>query len=170
MNKFYSFQWAQKKGEILVESLNEYNDQDLMLGKHSLKEPFVVKVSEGKKLYDIVHFQDPFNFAISERVHKLLKDVGVTGWNSYEIVIEGRNEKYYGFQVLGKCGELNRPKESGFVTGYEFESETWDRSDFFCPQGTLLIFCTERVTQLLTTNQITNIELKEIDTIQWYSI
>ncbi|MCO4291606.1 hypothetical protein NF867_01845 [Solitalea sp. MAHUQ-68] len=170
MDKFYSFQWAQKKGEILVESLNKYNDQDLMVGKYSYEGPFVVRVSEGKKLYDIAHFQDPFNFAISERVYKILKEAGITGWNSYEIVIEGRNEKYYGFQVLGKCGELNRPRKSGFVTGYEFESETWDGADFFCPKETLHIFCTERVTQLLTINRITNIELVDISTIEWYCV
>lgn len=78
MGKFYNFQWAQKKGELLVEALHAYNDQDLMLGKYSFKEPFAVKVSEGKKLYDILHFHDPFNFAISERVYKLLKESGIT--------------------------------------------------------------------------------------------
>jgi hypothetical protein len=169
MEKFYSFQWAQKKSEILVESLYDYNDQDLMLGKLTIRKPFEVKISEGKKLYDIVHFQDPFNFAISERVHRLLKDAEITGWNSYDLDIKGRKEKYYGFQVLGRCGELIRPKEAGFVKGYEFEYKTWDESDLFCPKNTLLVFCTSRVTQLLTTNQITNVELAEISTIQWYS-
>ena len=170
MNKFYNFQWAQKKGEILVEALKEYDEQALTRGNWVPQEPFAVKVSEGKKLYDIVHFQDPFNFAISERVHKLLKDDSVTGWNSYEIVIEGRSEKYYGFQVLGRCGELKRPKEPGFVKGCEFEYTTWDGSDFFCPDGTLYVFCTEKVRQLFIANQITNFELADISTMQWYSV
>lgn len=138
MNKLYSFQWAQKKGEILVEPLREYDDQTLMLGGHQINEPFFVKASEGRKLYDVVHFQDPFNFAVSQRMFKLLKDGGITGWNGYEVVIEGRKEKYFGIQVLGKCGKLNRPEEPGFVRGYIFESETWDGSDIFCPKDPCL--------------------------------
>ncbi len=170
MNKLYYFRPARKRGELLIESLIEYNEQDLKRGKLSLEKPFVVKVSEGKKFYDILGFQDPFNFAISERVYKLLTDAGVTGWGSYEIVIEGRSEKYYGFQVLGRCGALKRPKEAGFVMGFDFDRETWDGSDFFCPEGTLTIFCTERVKELFNAHKFTNIdELREIDTVKWYS-
>ena len=164
METFYEIQFAQGKDEIFVEQLAEYDDQALSIGQFIPETPFAVKVSKGKKLYDIMRYQDPFNFAVSERVYKLLKDANLTGWNSYEITIEGRNENYYGFQVLGKCGPLKRPPEPGFVTGCEFDYETWDGSDFFCPEETLLIFCTEKAKKLLYTNQVTNIELADIST------
>ena len=169
MDTFYNFQWAQKKNEILVESLKEYDEQELKRGNLIIDTPFTVKVSEGKKFYDIVHLQDPFNFMISERIYKLLKAARLTGWSSYEIIIEGRNEKYYGFQVLGRCGALKRPLESGFVTGYEFEHTTWDGSDFFLPEGTLNLFCTEKAKEFFDTHKVTNISLENISKVEWYS-
>ncbi|UII32809.1 hypothetical protein LVD17_03050 [Fulvivirga ulvae] len=170
MKKFYSFQWAQKRGEILVEALKEYDEKALMHGNLVLETPFWVKVSEGKKLYDIAHLQDPFNFAVSERVYNLLKEAGLTGWSSYEIAIEGRSEKYYGFQVTGKCGKLDVPKEEGFYTGYKFDYDTWDGSDFFSPEDTLLIFCTERVKTFFKVNEVTNTELTDISVVKAYSV
>jgi hypothetical protein len=169
MTKFYSFQWAQNKNEILIESLIKYDDRQLKRGDLILKTPFATKSSEGKKLYDIVHFQDPFNFAISEKVFNLLNGAKITGWRSYEITIEGRSEKYHGVQILGKCGALKRPDEPGFILGCQFEYDTWDGSDFFMPVGTLKTFCTEKVKILLTSNKITNLELQDISTIEWYS-
>ena len=169
MEKFYSFQWTQKKGEILIESLKEYDEQELKRGDLILDTPFTVKVSEGKKWYDIVHLQDPFNFTISERIYNLLKESGLTGWRSYEIAIERSTEKYYGFQVLGRCGELKRPAESGFITGYEFDYGTWDGSDFFLPKGTLNLFCTDKAKAFFESNKVTNISLEDISTVEWYS-
>lgn len=170
MDHFYSFQWAQKKSEILVESTKEYDDQALMCGDLNLEWPFSVRVSEGKIFYDIVHLQDPFNFAVSERVHSLLKDSDLTGWSSYEMTIEGRSEKYYGFQVKGRCGELHTPKEAGFYIGYNFDFGSWDGSDFFSPKGTLLVFCSERAKQFFEVNEITNFELMNINEVKAYSV
>jgi hypothetical protein len=169
MSKFYSFQWAQEEKEVLIESLSTYDDKDLMLGSLEPINPLEVKISEGKKLYDIVHFQDPFNFSFSEKVHDILTKNGFTGWKSYKIVIKNVDRKYYGFQVTGRSGPLIRPSEPGFVKGYKFAHETWDGSDFFCPMGTLNIFCTEKVKQILTLNKITNLELEDISDIEWYS-
>ena len=169
MNKFYEISFAQRKNEIFVKSLTEYDDQAFRVGKTTPDSPFTVKVSEGKKLYDIVRYQDPFNFAISERVYKLLIDSGLTGWKSYEITIEKRSEKYYGFQVLGKCGTLKRPAEPGFVVGCEFDDKTWDGSDFFCPAETMSLFCTEKTKELFEINKVTNISFEDINTVRWYS-
>jgi len=170
MEKFYNFQWAQMKNEILFESLSSYDEQSLICGKAFLGEPLTVRVSEGKKFYDIVHLQDPFNFTISNRLYSILKQAGLTGWRDYEIELVGKDEKYHGFQVLGKSGKVKRPFEPGFVNGYEFEHETWDGSDFFIPEGTLLIFCSQRVKNLFELNKITNTDLRDISTIKWYSV
>jgi hypothetical protein len=169
MSSFYSFRWAQAKNEILIEPTIEYDDRELFYGRLTIEEPFETKVGEGKKLYDIAHFEDPFNFSISEKVHRLLKDAAATGWKIYEISIKGIDKKYFGFLVTGKCGPLKRPATAGFVQGVEFEIETWDGSDFFCAEGTLGVMCTERIKDILIKNKITNLKLGRIDTIQWYS-
>lgn len=78
-------------------------------------------------------------------------------------------DKLYGLQITGRCGKLIEPKEKGFYIGYKFDKDTWDGSDFFCPEGTALIFCTERAKNILVKNKITNIEFEDITTVRAYS-
>ncbi len=152
-----------------MKALVEYDDQALKKGDFKPSEPFLVKISEGKKLYDVVHYQDPFNFAVSEKFNEFLKNSGLSGWHTYPIVIEGRKEKYFGLQVFGRAGELKRPKEPGFVVAFEFDHNTWDGSDFFIPSGTMAIFCTEKAKQVLTSQKFENIEFKDIKSAEWYN-
>lgn len=169
MSAFYSFQWAQARNEILIEPIIQYDDRELFQGRLAIEEPFETKIGEGKILYDIAHFEDPFNFSISEKVHRLLKDAAATGWESYKIVIKGVEKEYFGFIVTGKCGPLKRPATAGFVQGVEFDIETWDGSDFFCAEETFAVMCTERIANILIKNKITNLKLGRNDNIEWYS-
>ncbi len=169
MEKFYELQFAQKRGEVFFKFLEEYEEQDLKIGNFIPAKPLNVFISKGKRFYDFIRFQDPFNFAISKRVYELLKNNNITGWDSYEIIVEGRNDKYYGFQVLGRAGKLKRPDKPGFVIGCDFDYESWDKTDFFCPEETLALFCTEKVKKLLITNKVTNVGFEDISTIEWYS-
>jgi hypothetical protein len=117
MSSFYSFKLAQAKNEILIEPVIRYDDRELFQGRLAIEEPFETKIGEGKTLYDIAHFADPFNFSISERFHRILKDAAATGWESYKILIKGIEKEYFGFVVTGKCGPLKRPSTAGFVQG-----------------------------------------------------
>jgi hypothetical protein len=170
MNTFYNFQWAQRRNEILFESMKDYDEKSLFLGNVTKEIPFLVRINVGNKFYDIAHFQDPFNFAISERVYNLLIASGLTGWSCYEIRIVGRTEKYFGFQVTGRCGELEKPKEAGFYKGYKFDYNTWDGSDFFSPENTLLLFCSESAKRFFDLNNITNTDLINIKHVHAYSV
>lgn len=78
--------------------------------------------------------------------------------------------KYYGLQVIGKYGKLELPKEAGFYTGFKFDYKSWDKSDFFSPDETVLLFCTQKVRDLLKKNKIANIDLTDINKVQAYSI
>lgn len=88
--------------------------------------PMEMRISEGKRMYDIVGFQDTSNFAISEKLYTLLVQNGFTGWRHYDIRIAGTQQKYYGFQVTGRCGKLKEPQKPGFYLGYKFEYAGWD--------------------------------------------
>ena len=169
MKNFYKFRWAQKKNELFIEQKLSYNDQLLKKGQIIPNAPVQVKVSEGKIFYDIVRFQDPFNFAISQKVYDLLKKNEISGWAAYEISIENKTEKYFGFQVLGRCGKLKRPSTPGFIKGYDFDYKSWDGSDFFCPNETMLIFCTQRIKDIFDSNKISIINLVNIIDVDWYS-
>ncbi|TAF58354.1 MAG: hypothetical protein EAZ58_14430 [Flavobacterium sp.] len=109
LQKFYDVMIQRKRGEALIKSLIDYDQYELRKAIYTPSEPFEMKVDEGRKLYDIVGFQDTSNFAISERLYNILQEYQITGWKGYEIKIEGITDKYYGFQVVGKCGKLDRP-------------------------------------------------------------
>lgn len=170
MDTFYRIGIKREKDEALIQSLIEYDQIKLKRAEFTPIEPFVLEITEGSKLYDIVGFQDTSNFAISERLYNLLQEHHVTGWKGYEINIKGIEEKYYGFQAVGRCGKLEEPKEAGFYTGFKFDYNSWDKSDLFSPDETVLLFCTQRVRNLLKKNKITNVELTDISKIQAYSI
>lgn len=170
METFYDLGIERKKDEALIQSLIEYDQFKLKKAEVTPSEPFEMEISEGKILYDIVGYQDTSNFAISERLYDLLKENNITGWKGYEISIKGQSEKYYGFQVTGKCGKLDMPKEPGFYTGYKFDYGTWDKSDFFSPEETMLLLCTEKIQKLLKKHKITNAELTDVSIIQAYSV
>lgn len=170
MNTFYDIGIKREEEEALIQSFIEYDQVRLNKADFTPTEPFEMEITEGSKLYDIVGFQDTSNFAISERLYNLLQEHHITGWRGYEINIKGVEKKYYGFQVVGRCGKLEQPKEAGFYTGYKFDYNSWDKSDFFSPDETVLLFCTQKVRDLLKKNKITNVELTDISKVQAYSI
>ncbi len=170
MITFFNIEIKRESDEALIQSLVEYNQVKLNKGEFIPTEPFVMKITEGSKLYDIVGFQDTSNFAISERLYYLLKEQGITGWKGYEISINGVGEKYYGIQIVGKCRKLEQPKEAGFYTGYKFDYGSWDKSDLFSPEETVLLFCTKKVRDLLKKSKVTNIKFTDISKIQAYSV
>lgn len=170
METFYDLGIERKKNEALIQSVLEYDEQKVRKAELTPQEPFEMEISEGKTLFDIVGFQDTSNFAVSKRLYDLLKENEITGWKGYEISIKGKDEIYYGFQVTGKCGKLNMPAEAGFYTGYKFDHSSWDKSDFFSPDETMLLFCTEKVQALLKKQKVTNAELTDINTVQAYSV
>lgn len=170
MNTFYDIGIKREEEEALIQSFIEYDQVRLKKADFTPTEPFEMEVTEGSKLYDIVGFQDTSNFAISEKLYNLLQEHHITGWRGYEIKIQGVEKKYYGFQVVGRCGKLERPKEAGFYTGLKFDYYSWDKSDFFSPDETVRLFCTQKVRDLLKKNKITNVELSDISKVQAYSI
>src|SRR5690606_35745584 len=149
MNVFFNIEIKAKSDEARLQSLVEYEQVKLNKAEFTPTEPFEMTLSEGSKLYDIVGFQDTSNFAISERLYSLLNEHYITGWKGYEININGVDEKYYGLQIIGKCGKLEQPKEAGIYTGYKFDYGSWDKSDLFSPDETVLLFCNKKISDLL---------------------
>ena len=54
------------------------------------------------------------------------------------------------------------------MTGFNFDITTWDGSDFFIPETTMMIICTEKAKDIL--NGIKNIKLENIKSFEWYSL
>jgi hypothetical protein len=150
-----------KRGAIRIEPILPYDINGLPVGVANPPEaPLRAIISEGKRLYDLLGFQDVFNWAISKKFHDLLIDSGLTGWQSYEIDIDGIETQYFGFQCIGKSGPILRAGKKGFVKGLDFDISKWDKSDFFVPEGSLFVICTEKAKNILIKSKISNISIE----------
>lgn len=167
---FFSLYSGQESREIILKSAFKDDFFDVFAGKIEYKEPLKATVKLGSKLYDVLYFDEGVNFVISEKLYQLLIDNKITGWKTYPVNIEGFIETYYGFQIIGRSGELIKPKEEGFYKGYRFDIGTWDGSDFFSPERTHLRFMTLKLKRLLEGNNITNIYIDNIKDIEAYSL
>jgi hypothetical protein len=165
---FYSFSFNSNNVDLFVAGVGEYDDQKLAKGEYN-PDPLKVTKSQGRKAYDVVRLQDVFNFLISPKLIDALEQNNLTGWKTYNIESDTEIDGYKGFQCTGKCGTPIRPKKSGFVTGYNFDVKSWDGSDFFIPDTTLMILCTKKAKEIIEGFKIKNIELENIKTLKWYN-
>lgn len=166
---FYEQSFNTNKDEIFIKLVDEIDSQEIRTGYYTPEGLIEGIIDEGSKSFPILRLQDPFNFLISEHLlNKLLKE-NITGWTSFEVNIEGIDEKYFCFQITGKSGSIERPNKAGFITGMKFDLSTWDGSDLFIPEGTMTIFCTKKVKVFFEKNKITNIEFNNIESIRWYN-
>ncbi|MBX7155002.1 MAG: hypothetical protein K1X91_08550 [Bacteriodetes bacterium] len=170
MEKFYTINSSGKTDEVFIESYFVYDEYGTHKAKVGVTAPTEFFKSEGKSLYDLVRFQDVSNFAISERLYSTLIENNITGWTAYKINIAGVKQRYFAFQVTGRCGKIIYPKESGFFLGYNFDLGSWDKSDIFSPEGNSSTFCTKRVRDIILKGNFTNIELRDIKNIEVYSL
>lgn len=123
------------------------------------------KIYKGTKAMDLLGYCDPTNFAISRKLKIILEENNISGWSAYPIKIENIEDDYYGFQVVGKGGEVTNRDKYGDVPMFKpikWNKEKWDGSDFFYIEDTLLKVCTERVKEIIEKAKITNIEFKPL--------
>lgn len=111
-----------------------------------LQFPVSFTVFDGNKFKDVMEMRWVSAFLISEKVCKLLKDNGVTGWNPYDVIVKDKKGNvipgYYGFTVTEKTPASN------------------DASipDFFNPVPKCGIVCSQKVVDLMKTNKIKDFE------------
>lgn len=169
MKRFYSILDADKRSEIRVKPIFDYDEVRLKRCEITPPSPFTVKIDEGKKFYDILWLQDVFNFTVADRIHTALVEAGITGFKSYPILIEGREEKYWGIQVTGRAGPPIYPAEKGFTVGLHFDLDKWDGSDMFILPPTMFTIFSQRLRDLLVKLKTTNLALEDTATMEWYS-
>lgn len=166
--KFYSLSFNSNNVELFVEVIGDYDEQKLKTGVYN-PSPLKVKRSQGRKAYDIIRLQDVFNFLISPKLLNALESNNLTGWKTYTIESDIELKGYRGFQCTASCRSPIRPKNSGFATGYDFDIATWDGSDFFIPETTMMIICTSKAKEVIERLKIKNIKLENLKTLKWYN-
>lgn len=158
---FYKFKGAWKKDVIRIQSFVEYNTLALISKDSPLVQNSKFKINQGNKLYDIIHFNDSQNFAISQKVKDILESNEFVGWDCFPILIEDINEKYFAFQNISEAGPiLNLDAINRLETDRrEFDVKSWNGSDIFHLRDTLVNVCTEKVKEVLSKAKITNLDI-----------
>lgn len=160
---FYRIRSGNKRGALVIESKIKYRSWEIFKDPAILIKDNFFKVDKGKKAYDLIEYCDPINFAISEKLKRVLEENKITGWYCYPIFIDGIDDKYYGFHIEGKGGEVTNRDGDGDVPMFEpvqFNCSNWDGSDIFYLKGTGIKVCTQKVKDLLEKEKITNIDIK----------
>ena len=158
---FYTFDGAWKKDCLKIEPIVEYDTLSLLtLDCPIIRNP-IFHIKQGKKLFDVIHFNNSQNIAISQRFKEILESNNFNGWSCFPIQIENIKESYYAFQNLSEAGPiLNLEALNNYETEHtEFDLSTWNNYDIFHLKDTLLNVCAENVYRVLKKEKITNLEL-----------
>jgi len=166
---FEEFYSGEKRGRIIIAP--KYNLEVMpynLIGADTiLKENNDFTITKGTKLYDVLEFDEHFcNFAISEKFKTVLDGLNISGWDCFPINIEGITEQYYCFQSIGYIGPILNLDEVNDSLGdlkRQVNFKSWDKSDIFSVERTLLRFCTKRVADEIKKAKITNIIFEEAE-------
>lgn len=125
---------------------------------------------DGKHLYGLASFQDDLlNKAISESLKNALEKAGISGFKTFEILVKGSAEKYYGLVITGRAGPRKQPGKSGLVIGLEFDPETWDGSDIFLLSDYKKTILTPRAMRVFRKAGMKNTGFQKVLDYRWYN-
>jgi hypothetical protein len=135
-----------------------------------------------KKPSDFIWTTLAIPLLVSERVVTLLRDVGFTGWRTYDVELVDHDGTpiigYHGFAIHGRCGPLDFSKSVETPTvfpggifpawyGLYFEPDTWDGSDLFMPEGDVgWKFVVEDVKRAFEKAKIKNVEFTGLPRVE----
>jgi hypothetical protein len=113
-----------------------------------------------------------------------LREHDFTGWTTYPVELYDKAGQavpgYHGLAVTGRTGPID-PDLSPVMTvpppvpegkamphriGHRFWPETWDGSDLFSPEGTMLVLGVQEVRDALVEAKVTNVESRRITEIE----
>lgn len=151
---------------------NEWNLIKGIYGK--IKFPVNFKQDTGNNFADILDTGWPSLHLISDRLNSILKDNGLTGWQTFPIKLYDKRGKeitgYRGFSIIGQCGPKNYDSceiiektlvPNGPICRYcrGVSIDEWDGSDFFTPEGSYSIIITKKAADVLKNSKVTNLSI-----------
>lgn len=124
----------------------------------------IFKAVKGRKWNDLIEFETSQHFLISERLKITIEEHKLTGIQFFPIKIKLKpNKKYFGFHLTHTAGPIINKKEASFgFEPIEFDESTWDGSDFFTLEGTLLTVISQRAKEILEKGKYSNLEIEPI--------
>jgi hypothetical protein len=145
--------------------------------------PLRFKQKRGVKLKDVLSTGTATLFLISDNLRNLLENHNLTGWKTFSVTLLNKNGieilGYHGLSIVGRCGPIDYTKskiiyknilENGplwkYYKGLHVGLDQWDGSDFFLPQDYFGTIVTGKTVELLQTNKITNLVLRNLIDIE----
>jgi len=152
-------------------------------GDVSPNEPVTAHWYMGRgKPEDIVWTGHVATVLVSERIHSIFLEHGISGWSSYRVSLHGKNAEpisgYFGLVINGRCGAIDNSKSqqiskrfpaknSKVWKGIFFDPSSWDGSDLFMPSGRNgWIFATNDVKQVIEKEKIKNIAFNPLGEVE----
>lgn len=130
--------------------------------------PVVFRQIDGKRMRDVLDMRyDGQCVLISDRMCGILRAGGITGWQTYPIILFDKKGieigGYNGFTVVGRGGTFeylpgyDPIKVDEYYKYIQWRVEQWDGSDFFKISPNCVV-CTKRVMQLLRIHKVEAID------------
>ena len=149
--QFYKISRSMISGEKEIKAVMPYDSYAVFKNPALLADNNKFTVAKGRNTYDVVPYQDVFNFAISEKLKIALEQNGITGWLCYPIIIDGIEGNYFGFWVTGKGGKVTKFDKDGAIPMFKplkWDQAAWDGSDIFNIEDTGIKACTPRAAEI----------------------
>ena len=144
-------------------------------------EPIIFEHAEGKRPHDFVGTTWAVLDLVSDRFIRVLRDGGFTGWDTYPVVIVGKDGKeaagYHGLSITGRCGPVEWEKSERVILpppvregrtmagwrGLYFSPDSWDGSDLFVPSDrSTYVVVTDAVKTAIEARRLTNITFTRV--------
>jgi hypothetical protein len=170
--------------EVSAQDLTTERARRLTDGDWHPSVPVRFRVAAGELRADIIGSNLPAVRLVSSRVVHALQEHAVTGWDTYEIVLEDVNGRpisdYHGLTVEGRCGPIDdrrsvRVDRVGPAPvrrvrpvwlGLYFADDSWDGSDIFRPVGTAYTFVVGKVRRVLEDIAATNVSFTALSEVE----
>lgn len=165
----YKLTWPQIKGEVCLKLETPITDYKIINKIIADNQPLKLIQYAGNKWMDFVIIADIYKYIISSKLIDLLINNNITGWKTFEVELERKDLKYFGFLVTGESGAVIRETTPGHYKGISIDMSIWDGSDIFRPQGSGLMICNEKVKEVFERNKITNMGFLDIREFRYFN-
>lgn len=146
--------------------------------------PVIFKQEYGKELADVINTGTPYILLVSDKFMAILVESAFTGWKTFEAKLTDKNgreiEGYHGLSITGYCGKIDKNKSEvvekpaplpgdppmKYRRGLYVGLDEWDGTDLFSPEGTTYIVATKRVTDIIKSHKLTNLQFRNLADIE----
>lgn len=168
---------------LFAGEINSEEAQNVFLAK-SRYDMLEAKVHSGTKLtYDAISNSNVVPVLYSEKFFEVLRSVQATGYTQIPVeIITKKNDRVSGFSILcvkGRSGPIDRSrsiptmnpprvpggKEFLGFKGMYFDEGSWDGSDFFVPEGTIMTAISQKIADVISQAKLKNVAVAPLDSM-----